>query len=332
MEGEKNGGVDTKFLSLISLEGPVSVLRRRKKSSKLIVTEPDCEQDNTELPKEDGEIDFDEFLNSILQDQHGEKYNSESQKDGEIDLDSSVDEFFDSVSQEQHVENDVSEFDVSHSISQQTNLIFDLDVPNSKVPEFSHPIAPRRIRLKIELQRALSWPSSLQSEPNDPEAVRFLASTTAAGLPSHSHHVNLEWMFILTNLVLEILLMALDQIASPQKPECSLAALAVSVVAVVVSSIELYLKAMRQGVILKGEGLRFWLQYPSSSSDKPLYTFTDVFGFICALCQFTFSTIAYSYHKRHADNPINISIVSLIYIICLASSKLTNHETPMSIR
>ncbi|XP_017985396.1 PREDICTED: uncharacterized protein LOC18593782 [Theobroma cacao] len=137
--------------------------------------------------------------------------------------------------------------------------------------------------------------------------------------------VNSECSFMLINIILEIFLVALEQIASPRKPHYSLIAMVVSLVAMFICIMELFDRGSKAKLVFKRQGMRCWFQPPSSTA-KPLYSFIDMFALICAIVQYIFSVVAYSFHQQHRENPIKVSIVSVIFIICMAFSKYTNNS------
>ncbi|XVF24386.1 hypothetical protein REPUB_Repub13aG0123400 [Reevesia pubescens] len=136
--------------------------------------------------------------------------------------------------------------------------------------------------------------------------------------------VNRERMFLLINLLLEVLLMAFSQCASPKKPQYSLIVLVVSVVAMFICIIELFDRGQKAKVVFKRRGLRSCFYHPSSS-EKHFYSFLDIFVFICGISQYICSVVAYCYHRRHLESPIKVSFVSVMFIICMAFSKCSNN-------
>ncbi|EEF49575.1 putative disease resistance RPP13-like protein 1 [Ricinus communis] len=131
-----------------------------------------------------------------------------------------------------------------------------------------------------------------------------------------------EWPFILTNILLEILLLAFDQMASPKKPQYALVAASLSLAVLFVCISELIYKAMKKNSATFFQILRCMLH---GSLEKNPYTFIDWFGLLSAFGQVVVSSIAYVYMRQGKDNPIKVSVVSLSFIICLASSKLVKN-------
>ncbi|XVF24381.1 hypothetical protein REPUB_Repub13aG0123300 [Reevesia pubescens] len=173
----------------------------------------------------------------------------------------------------------------------------------------------------------------LQREPTlRPSASDLLQHPFVTGNYQETHPifcssimVNREWMFLLINLLLEVLLMAFSQCASPKKPQYSLIVLVVSVVAMFICIIELFDRGQKAKVEFKRRGLRSCFYHPYSSSEKPFYSFLDIFVFICGISQYICSVVAYCYHLRHLESPIKVSFVSVMFIICMAFSKCTNN-------
>ncbi|XP_022717450.1 uncharacterized protein LOC111276011 [Durio zibethinus] len=157
------------------------------------------------------------------------------------------------------------------------------------------------------------------------KALKFLAAILRIG----HWEVNEEWIFLLINVVLEVLLVALEQCASPKRPQFSLIAMVVSIVAMFTCIIELFDRGRKAKVAFKRQGLRSWFYHPSSS-EKSFYSFIDMFALISGLVQYIFSVVAYCYHRRGRENPIKVSVVSVIFIICMALSKFTSNENVVS--
>lgn len=94
-----------------------------------------------------------------------------------------------------------------------------------------------------------------------------------------------------------------------------------SYAALFVSIFGLVFKCRRENVIWKWRGALPWLYYPSPS-DKLFGNFNDIVGLVCALCQCILSAITYGFIRRHADNPIKVSVWPIIFAFGLLCSNL----------
>ncbi|XP_057993152.1 uncharacterized protein LOC110673322 isoform X1 [Hevea brasiliensis] len=119
-----------------------------------------------------------------------------------------------------------------------------------------------------------------------------------------------EWAFLLTSLFLEGVSALLDQLGY------LLVGMALSFVALLLSTIDLVNSARREGLI-KMERLSCSLCFRSE-----LFTVVQCFGFTSAVWQCIYSTMQYIYALRNLDNPIKMTLLPFIFLLCVLISKL----------
>ncbi|XP_007048790.2 PREDICTED: uncharacterized protein LOC18612118 [Theobroma cacao] len=125
-----------------------------------------------------------------------------------------------------------------------------------------------------------------------------------------------KWGFVITNLVLETLTAACDQLSSPRQPHYALIGLLTSLSALLICIGELIYKSRKEIVSWTRPG-RFCYTFPH----KAIFSnFAETFGFICAVFQCIFSTVEYNYFKQHENNPIKLNIFPVVFAACLACS------------
>ncbi|KAI5327130.1 hypothetical protein L3X38_026526 [Prunus dulcis] len=98
---------------------------------------------------------------------------------------------------------------------------------------------------------------------------------------------SVEWIFLATYLVLEILSAACDQASSPRRPHFAIFGMLLAIAAVFISIGEL------------------------------IYRVAGISQCICSIVQ-------YVYCLRHADSPLKASLLPAIFLICLIGSRLSN--------
>lgn len=135
------------------------------------------------------------------------------------------------------------------------------------------------------------------------------------------------WVFLLTSLGLEILSAVFDQISSPRKPHYALFGMVLAIAAVLTCILELIHKGKKEGVELKRWGKLCWFYYPPPHDSSLFGTFPDICGLVIAISQYICSTVQYVYLRRHANNPIKLSVLPAIFLICLAGSTLIRNRS-----
>ncbi|KAM5562363.1 hypothetical protein ABKV19_017539 [Rosa sericea] len=138
-----------------------------------------------------------------------------------------------------------------------------------------------------------------------------------------------EWIFLLTNLGLEILSAAFDQASSPSKPHYALFGTLFAIAAMFICIWELIHKGIKGKVVLKKFGKLWWYYYPHPHESTPFGTLPDIYGLIGGISQCICSITQYVYFSWHADSPIKLSLLPAIFLLCLAGSRLKKSK-PLS--
>ncbi|ESR54873.1 hypothetical protein CICLE_v10024498mg, partial [Citrus x clementina] len=133
--------------------------------------------------------------------------------------------------------------------------------------------------------------------------------------------VDLEWIFVITNFVLEIPSALFDQLSSARKSQYVLLSMLLSFAALVVCIVELVYKCQKQKAVWRWKGILPWPWFYYRRRNRPFGNFKDIIGLVCALCQCIFAAIHYSFARRHADSPIKIYLWPLVFAFGLLCSK-----------
>ncbi|KAJ4712968.1 Disease resistance protein (TIR-NBS-LRR class) [Melia azedarach] len=131
--------------------------------------------------------------------------------------------------------------------------------------------------------------------------------------------IDIEKIFVILDLVLEIPSAVCEQLSSIQKPQYALASMSMSFLAMLLCIVEFFWKCRKEKVKWKWRSTLPWLYYPS---DKPFGNFNDTVGLICTVCQCIFATISYVLLRRHVDNPVKISFWPIVFYFGLLYSKI----------
>ncbi|BFG30633.1 hypothetical protein CerSpe_169070 [Prunus speciosa] len=78
-----------------------------------------------------------------------------------------------------------------------------------------------------------------------------------------------EWIFLATNLGLEILSAACDQASSPRRPHYALFGMLLAIAAVLISIWELIYRGKKARVVLKRWGMLWWFYHPPPPRHTP---------------------------------------------------------------
>ncbi|XP_034215514.1 mediator of RNA polymerase II transcription subunit 15-like [Prunus dulcis] len=135
-----------------------------------------------------------------------------------------------------------------------------------------------------------------------------------------------EWIFLATNLGLEILSAACDQASSPRRPHFALFGMLLAIAAVFISIGELINRGKREGVVLRRRGMLWWFYHQSPPPYTPFGTLPDIYGVVAGISQCICSIAQYVYCLRHADSPFKASLLPAIFLICLVGSRLSNNR------
>ncbi|XP_031272739.1 uncharacterized protein LOC116131231 [Pistacia vera] len=133
---------------------------------------------------------------------------------------------------------------------------------------------------------------------------------------SRRRKVSLEWIFAISNFILELPSVVLDQLSSAHKPQYTLFAMLISFSALFICITELIYKGRKEKIICRWRGCLPWF-YNASQNYKPFGTFKDTAGSICAICHCVFTTVNYA----QADT-IKISVWPVIFAFGLLWSKM----------
>ncbi|CAL9029259.1 unnamed protein product [Prunus brigantina] len=135
-----------------------------------------------------------------------------------------------------------------------------------------------------------------------------------------------EWIFLATNLGLEMLSAACDQASSPRRPHLALFGMLLAIAAVLISIGELIYRGKKERVVFRSWGMLGWFYHPPPPLYKPFGTLPDIFGLVVGISQCICSMVQYVYYLRHADNPFKVSLLPAIFLLCLGASKLINNR------
>ncbi|CAL8150001.1 unnamed protein product [Prunus armeniaca] len=138
-----------------------------------------------------------------------------------------------------------------------------------------------------------------------------------------------EWIFLVTSLGLEMLSAAFDQASSPTKPHYALFGVLLATAALLISIWELIYNGRKERVVLRRWGRLWWFYYPPPRNAL-FGTLPDIYGLVGGISQCICSVVQYMYYLRHADNPIKVSILPAIFLMCLGGSKLNRNQRNMN--
>ncbi|KDP40519.1 hypothetical protein JCGZ_24518 [Jatropha curcas] len=122
------------------------------------------------------------------------------------------------------------------------------------------------------------------------------------------------WAFVLINLVLEMLILTFDQMASLQEPQYGLVVWGLCFAMMLVCASELIYKGIIKEKLSILQCLKSLLPCSSSGNQKNPYSFFDGLILLGAKIQTAFASIGYGYLLQGKDNPIKVSFVSLIFL------------------
>ncbi|CAL8176472.1 unnamed protein product [Prunus armeniaca] len=116
------------------------------------------------------------------------------------------------------------------------------------------------------------------------------------------------------------------QLRSISKPQYALFGPLLTIVALLTCIWELFYKGTEERVELKRWGMLWWFYYPPPR-DTLSDTLSDIYGLVGAISQCICPTVQYVYLHRHAENPIKLSFLPVIFVICLAGSTLLRNRS-----
>ncbi|KAF9660852.1 hypothetical protein SADUNF_Sadunf19G0006800 [Salix dunnii] len=125
------------------------------------------------------------------------------------------------------------------------------------------------------------------------------------------------WTLLMTSLILEIASAVFDQLGD------SLVGMVLAFVALLLATAELIHMARKERMSLLP------IFHRSSTTTlapgKPvgtIGTIVEYFGLVGGVWQCVYSTVEYAYARQKKDNPIKMSLLPLIFLSCVAISKL----------
>ncbi|KAK1576137.1 hypothetical protein Q3G72_011212 [Acer saccharum] len=135
-----------------------------------------------------------------------------------------------------------------------------------------------------------------------------------------SSRITTEWIFVTTNLILELPSAVFDQLSSVHKPQYALVSMLLSFTTMLISIIQLAYQGGDAKVVWRWRLKEIpWFYYPPPG-DKPFGAVTDFIGLLCAIFQSIFTAIDYALYLRNINDPIKISIWPLVFSFCLMCS------------
>lgn len=129
------------------------------------------------------------------------------------------------------------------------------------------------------------------------------------------------WTLLMTNLILEIASAVFDQMGYAQ------IGMVLAFVALLLAAVDLIHMARKER-IKRAAGMSpiLPLFHPrstyTSATRKPVGTIVEYFGLAGAVWQCVYSTVEYTYTRQKKDNPIKISLLPFIFLLCVVISKL----------
>ncbi|KAL6279213.1 hypothetical protein ACE6H2_016094 [Prunus campanulata] len=135
-----------------------------------------------------------------------------------------------------------------------------------------------------------------------------------------------EWIFLATNLGLEMLSAACDQASSPRRPHYGLFGMLLAIAAVLISIWELIYRGKKERVVLRRWGMLWWFYHPPPPRHTPFGTLPDIYGVVAGISQCICSIVQYVYYLQHANSPFKASLLPAIFLMCLGGSKLCNNR------
>ncbi|KAJ6422896.1 hypothetical protein OIU84_027805 [Salix udensis] len=122
------------------------------------------------------------------------------------------------------------------------------------------------------------------------------------------------WTLLLTNLILEITSAVFDQLGY------ALVGMVLAFVALLLSTGDLIHMARKERMSLLPSFRR-----PSTRTlapGKPVGTIVEYFGWVGAVWQCFYSTVEYAYARQKKENPIKMTLLPFIFLLCVVISKL----------
>ncbi|KAJ4713119.1 Disease resistance protein [Melia azedarach] len=128
----------------------------------------------------------------------------------------------------------------------------------------------------------------------------------------YNNKVHVEKILVITNFLLEIPSAIFDQLSSVHKPQYAIGSMSLSFLAMLLCIVELVYKCRKERLTWQWRSMLPWLYYPSPNC-KPFRSFKDILGLVCVILQGIFTTITFSFLRRHVDSPIKISFWPIMF-------------------
>ncbi|KAG6790948.1 hypothetical protein POTOM_000056 [Populus tomentosa] len=139
-----------------------------------------------------------------------------------------------------------------------------------------------------------------------------------AGESSRSREIS-GWTLLMTNLILEIASAVFDQMGYAQ------IGMVLAFVALLLAAVDLIHMARKERIKRAGMSplpLFHRRSTYTSATRKPIGTVVEYFGLAGAVWQCVYSTVEYTYTRQEKDNPIKMSLLPFIFLLCVVISKL----------
>ncbi|KAH0909427.1 hypothetical protein HID58_032748 [Brassica napus] len=134
-------------------------------------------------------------------------------------------------------------------------------------------------------------------------------------------------LLVVINLLLEIASAGADQLSSTRKPYFSKVSLLMSVLSLILSTLDFTYKIRAHKARFRFKWPMPWFYYPSRGYNRIFGSSTDAILFFCVAGQLIVSTINCSFTERGRDGPIKISVWPLFFAIGMVVSKFMEKPT-----
>ncbi|XP_010488681.1 PREDICTED: uncharacterized protein LOC104766480 [Camelina sativa] len=127
---------------------------------------------------------------------------------------------------------------------------------------------------------------------------------------------------VIINLLVEIASVVADQCSSVGKPYFARLSLAMAIVSVVLSIIDLTYKIRVHKLCFRCKWPIPWFYYPSRGYNRIFASFSDTVLLFCGVGQLLVSSINWCFvEKKRREGPINVSVTALFFAIGMVISK-----------
>ncbi|KAM1124527.1 hypothetical protein ACFX2B_039442 [Malus domestica] len=147
--------------------------------------------------------------------------------------------------------------------------------------------------------------------PNERQVPYAAAKESEAPADNLAKPNSEELIFLVTSLCMEILSAACDQASSPGRPRYALFGMLLAIGALLIFICELIYKGRKNKVVWRKMGCCMLFG-----------SVIEIFGLFGGISQCVCSIIQYVYYIRRAENPIKLSLLPAIFLICLIATRL----------